>query len=104
MYIKHIIGVVSGQNRVTERKRDRLGPRTLCCSVCTWQTSPPATDTKKLSGTKINCVHVQLGANDGHKIQKEGPEKPVAESQPECRPCNPSPGFIHTYIFMKENR
>ena len=41
---------------------DRLGPGPLCCSACTWtHLSPSNKQTRKLYGTKNNCVHAQLG-------------------------------------------
>lgn len=40
----------------------RLGPVTLCCSACTWTNiSQSNKNTKKIYGTKNNCIHVHWG-------------------------------------------
>ena len=49
------------RNRLFSSSWDRLGSGTLCCNARTWTPLLKQQNSKKLHGTKNNCVHAQLG-------------------------------------------
>ena len=54
---------------ITVRQAGDVAPRTLCCNAYTWKN---IFSTKyKLSRTKNNCVHAQLGQIMNNKIPKD---------------------------------